>query len=229
MRAVHLPDLHIQDKYQLQGDPLHHLLSVVRIEAKEKLLLLSGQGLVVETQVESISKKQIELKFLSQKKVERGYQFDLALGMPKREALELCLREATELGLRKVYLVRSDFSQMRFPDEARVKSILASALEQSNAPYLPEVYMTDWKNIQWEEYGEIVLLDSKAKESSGFLRSSRPEKLLVVGPEGGFSPEEVEFLHALPTAKVVNLPTPILRSPTAVAAGAGLLIQSLLK
>jgi len=150
--------------------------------------------------------------------------------MPKREALELCLKEATELGFRKIYLVRSDYSQMRFPERERVEKLLISALEQSNAAYLPEVVEANWDNVPWGDYGEVIMMDSQTlnAESPDLANDSLP-RLLVVGPEGGFSSGEISRLHSVERIRIVNLPTPILRTPTAVAVGAGLMIQNLRK
>lgn len=229
MRALFLSELLAQEVYEIKGDALHHLLNVVRVETGEKLLLLNGKGLMLETSIESISKKSLFLKMISQKMETRNFSYDLCLGMPKRDALELCLKEATELGFRTIYLIRSAFSQMRFPENDRVHNLLVSALEQSNAPFLPEVQMVDWKEVNWNQYGEILLMDSQTKSGATGTTKGPSDRILVVGPEGGFSPEELVYLRGLPMTKVVNLPTPILRSPTAVATGAGLLIQSLLK
>jgi 16S rRNA (uracil1498-N3)-methyltransferase len=230
MRAHWVSSLEIEEQYTLKGDELHHLVNVIRIEKGEPLLLLNGKGLIIETRVEMISKREMILTKIGQRLGVRQFEFDLALGMPKREALELCLKEATELGFRRVYLIKSDFSQMRFPDKERTEKLLISALEQSNAPFLPEVIFTEWREIPFNRYKRVLLLDSQtpAINSQGeFLSGS--EELLIVGPEGGFSSSEIQFLHSQSNIKVVNLPTPILRSPTAVAAGAGIMIESLLK
>jgi len=230
MRAHWLEALNIQDEYILKGDSLHHLVNVIRIEAGEKLLLLNGQGLSIETQIETITKKEMRLRYISHQESGREYLFDLALGMPKREALELCLKQATELGFRKIYLVRSDFSQMRYPESERTQKLLVSALEQSNAPFLPEVLDSSWENIPWSAYQDAILLDSQTKlQTKRNAEMSTAPRLLIIGPEGGFSPKELAFLHSEEKVRVMNLPTPILRTPTALATGAGLMIESLLK
>jgi len=230
MRAHWVNDLTLEENYTLRGDSLHHLVNVVRVEAGEDLLLLSGNGLMVLTTIETISKKEIKLRFKENYIREQKYFFDLVLGMPKRDALELCLKEATELSFRKIYLVRSDYSQMRFPEKERIEKLLISAIEQSNAAYLPEVVAADWDSIPWEDYGEIVLMDSQTPNAKTTDSANDSlTRLLVVGPEGGFSSEEISRLHSLERVKIVNLPTPILRTPTAVAVGAGLMIQNLLK
>lgn len=230
MRAHWLKELPLQNDYVLKDEALHHLVNVIRIEAGEELLLLNGQGLFVKTIVENISKRELRLKKTGSFTNERTFNFDVAIGMPKRDALELCLKQATELGFRKIFLIKSDYSQMRFPESDRVEKLLVSALEQSNAPFLPEVVEVDWENIPWSHYGEAILLDSQTKlRAKTTPLDSLAPRLLIIGPEGGFSPKELAYLHAESRVKVVNLPTPILRTPTALAAGAGIMLESLLK
>lgn len=230
MRASYFPGLKIQNDYSLMGDAYHHLVHVTRLEESEHLLLLDGQGLMVKTKVESISKKELRLSYLESEHQLRKFELDLAIGMPKREALELSLKEATELGFRKIYLIRSAYSQQRYLEPERVFALLYSAMEQSNSPYLPEVIESKWDEIDWSAYETSVLMDSQTQKEHHVpsLKFTAP-RLLVVGPEGGFSPEEISYLHARSNMSVLSLPTPILRTPTAVATGAGVILQSLIK
>lgn len=227
MRATYLPDLTSQDTYSLSGDSLHHLVQVVRIEKDEELLLLNGKGLLISTVVTEASKRSLVLKKISEKTVERNFHLDLALGIPKKDALDLCLKEAVELGFRKIYLVRGEYSQTRVPEEERIQNLLISALEQSNSPFLPLVEEADWKTISWNDYGTVLHLDSQ-RESKSISGKLSKENLLVVGPEGGFSDKELDLLRALPQSESLHFPTPILRTPTALAAGAGAVLQRLM-
>lgn len=227
MRASFQKDLTIQDSYQLRGDAAHHLVNVVRIEMGEEILLLNGAGLRVKTKVSSLSKKEVLLTSIEQVTAERTFQMDLALGIPKKEALELSLKQAVELGFRKIFLVRSQYSQTKLPETERIMSLLVSALEQSNSSYLPEIHSVSWNEIPANDYTEILMMDSQ-NETKKTHGQKMTAALLIVGPEGGFSPEESALLHQLPKIRIVNLPTPILRTPTAVATGAGILLGSLL-
>lgn len=229
MRAHYFPELSKQERYLLTGDALHHLVKVVRIDVGEELLLLNGAGLKIQTKVEAISKRELHLTFLNEEIVTRPYQFSLALGMPKREALELSLKQATELGFKDIFLIRSEYSQMRFPEAERLQNLLVSALEQSNGAYLPKVIEAKWETLPWEEFSHVVMMDSQNKKCEKLNLSSDGNELLIVGPEGGFSGGEIEFLHQRPNLKIVNLPTPILRTPTALATGTGMMLESLLK
>ncbi len=227
MRAAFLPGLVSHHEYLLSGDILHHLVNVIRIEKDEELLLLSGRGLSVRTTVSEASKKLLKLTRISDSTSERAFVLDLVLGVPKKDALELSLKEAVELGFRKVFLVRSDYSQTKVPEAERLMSILVSALEQSNSAFLPEVLEADWTSIPWNDYGTVLMLDSQAGTpvKSNIISAVN---CLVIGPEGGFSSAELENLRKQPHLESILLPTPILRTPTAVATGAGLILQRLM-
>jgi len=228
MRASFQKDLVLQESYQLKGDAAHHLVNVVRVELNEEILLLNGAGLTIKTKVSSISKRELILTNIGASQVSRNYGMDLALGIPKKEALELSLKQAVELGFRKIYLIRGEFSQTRLPEPERLESLLISALEQSNAAFLPEIIQSSWDELPISEYSEILMMDSQSKTQDTKYAKSLESRLLIVGPEGGFSPAESELLHKMPKIRILNLPTPILRTPTAVAVGAGILLESLL-
>lgn len=227
MRSAFVEDLLDKETYELKGDLLHHLVNVVRIESGEEILLLNGKGLNVRCRVESVTKKSLGLRKLGLEEVRERLPYDLVIGIPKREALELALKEAVELGFQRIFLVRSSYSQTRVPEAERLKALLISALEQSNADFLPEVRESSWEHLPWDDYGTVLILDSK---SSGKVRcqAENSRTLLVVGPEGGFSAEETELLSSKPLVERLCLPTPILRTPTAVATGAGILLQRLM-
>jgi RsmE family RNA methyltransferase len=103
-------------------------------------------------------------------------------------------------------------------------------VEQSNAAFLPDVVFCEWKEVPWKSYEKVLLLDSQSKKNDLKQNDAISAKqALIVGPEAGFSSAELTFLSSLDMINKVHLPTPILRTPTAVAAGAGIMIQSLLK
>ena len=179
--------------------------------------------------VDSLSKRELSLKTVSHETIEPDPRLCIALGIPKKEALELCLKQAVELGFSKIFLIRAAYSQIKLPEADRLKSLLISALEQSNAPFLPRLINSTWEELPFDHFDEVVLLDSQSKRTDSGLKTGKNlNRLLVVGPEGGFSPLELEKLHHLQNASVVQLPCPILRSHTALAAGAGLIMGRLL-
>lgn len=228
MRALYLEKLPSGDHCELQGDVLHHLTQVVRIKADDELLLLDGKGNKIFGKVEAVSKKTLMLAITHRETLTQESTYDLALVVPKKDALELCLKEATELGFATIYLVRGDYSQMKIPDHDRIKNLLVSALEQSNSAFLPQIQEVSLSGISWNEYQKVLWLDSQSSISEESSVTGSGKDILLVGPEAGFSPDERSYLLEVKNLERVHLPTPIMRTPTAVAAGAGLLLQRLL-
>jgi 16S rRNA (uracil1498-N3)-methyltransferase len=227
LRAFYLKNLTPHESYALKGDEAHHLINVVRLQLAEPLLLLNGQGLLVWTTVDFISRKELVLKYSRHEQRDQKAPLDLALGIPKKDALELSLKEAVELGFGTIFLVRGDFSQIKIPETDRIEAILISALEQSNSAFLPHIISIDWEEIPFQNYSEICWMNSKPGPQK-LISKTNSRKLLIVGPEGGFSPKEVEFFQKMENLCSIHLPTPILRTPTAIAAGAGFLLGRLL-
>jgi 16S rRNA (uracil1498-N3)-methyltransferase len=226
MRAKYLPDISVQETYLISGDDLHHLVHVVRMQVGDELLLLNGKGLQIKTKVIHLTKKEMALSYLSHKQAPRVYRISLSLGMPKKDALDLALKEATELGLENIYLVKSEYSQMRPLEKERLNNLLVSALEQSNAAYLPNVEYAQWETIPWINYSAVYLMDSqRSREEAVWRDTDEKNSMLIVGPEGGFSPIELDYLHGLKGITILSLPTPILRTPTALAVGAGMILR----
>ncbi len=228
MRAIFQKELILNESYGLKGDAAHHLINVLRVDLNEEILLLNGAGLTIKTKISSLTKREVTLALIESAQVTRSYLMDLAIGIPKKEALELSLKQAVELGFNKIYLVRGEYSQTRLPETERLESLLISALEQSNSAYLPEIIQATWDEIPASNYSEIIMMDSQNKTQDVKLAKGSGPKLLIVGPEGGFSSTESELLHKMPKIRILNLPTPILRTPTAVSVGAGILLGSLL-
>lgn len=228
MRAAWIPELLPQDSYIITGDVFHHLVHVTRLSPGDELLLLNGHGLSIKTQVDTILKKELYLTHLEMNQKSRTEKLDIALGVPKKEALELCLKQATEIGVNRVFLIKGDYSQIKIPELERIQKLLVSALEQSNSAFLPEVIETNWHDLPWQNYQNKILLDSQSRDIEDQDRTSSAPVLLLIGPEGGFSAQELTYLHKIQGLEVLRLPTPILRTPTALAVGAGVVLERLM-
>jgi len=228
MRAIFLPQENFSETYVFEDEIFHHLVNVVRIQTGDELLILNGYGLKVLAKVQEILKKKLIVSIESKELVKRKFQLDLALGIPKKEALELALKQATEIGFRRIYLVESEYSNLRNVEVSRLKKVLVSALEQSNSAFMPELINQNWNEIPYADYESNLLLDSKGSRYDRFQFNTVASQLLVIGPEGGFSSREIDFFLGIKNIKSLHLPTGILRSPTAVAVGAGWILKGLM-
>lgn len=227
MRAVYIPEMKkTWEEIAIEGDQHKHLVKVARVTLEEKILILNGKGLMIQGKVKSFDKKRTVIEVIDCRELEDKRTISLALGVPKREALEEVLRKSVELGIKKIILVASEYSQKLNVKVERFQKIVESAYCQSNNPWSLEVtgpvaIKELEKDILNHEKAFLMSLNGEGKR----LTTYSPDKnsLLIVGPEGGFSPSEEENFFAMENVFCLGVETPILRTPTAVVAGFGYL------
>ncbi len=214
------------DVVTIKGDSVHHLM-VARVRVKEKILLLNGSGIKIQGEVLEISKNSIKVKIHSKEAFTPEHQLSLAIAMPKKDAFEDILKIAVEVGIREIHPLVSAFSQYDYTPNERIERILESALIQSNNPFFPVIHaqkkLSDFLSMHEDE---LVFFNSQVSNSKNHTKKDI-RRTILVGPEGGFSPEEIENILKYPQILEVHLPTPILRAPTAVASSVGYLLASL--
>ena len=237
MRAIYLKDLKNKIENNLitiKGEKAHHLQKVARVKIGESILILDGCGLTVKAAVESHGKRELQIKVIESKVIEpKRPSLDLAFCVPKKNACDEILKIATELGINKIYPIHSDFSS-RYPfNNERVEKILESALIQSNNPFFPKFnQVTNFKDLKglFEPYDRVFVFSSKDNlEASRNKIGSFKNGLVIIGPEGGFSPNEESFLEEGSKNIKIHLSTPILRAPHALSVAVGFLMGCLVE
>lgn len=232
MRAFYLKDLassQVGQKITIEGDSFKHI-KVVRLKPSEKILLLNGKGDSYLARLEILDKKSATVEVLRHEHKDQSTSFSLAVGLVKKDAFDLCLKMAVELGATAIIPLETRYSQRYELNFERANRLLIQALEQSNAAWLPQLSpLSSLETLSQdivdncEKYSNLIVM--------GMTNSTLPVKLPelgnsvlgFIGPEGGFSDEEEKLLAQLPNASTIHLPTPILRAPTAVAALGGVI------
>jgi 16S rRNA (uracil1498-N3)-methyltransferase len=229
MRAIYYKYLNSElGSLNLEGDEARHLIKVARIRKDEDVLLLNGEGLVAKAVVTDVSKIEIQLDIKEVETRKRAHNIHLALGLPKRDAFEEILRSSVELGIGKIYFWKSEYSQHDYQQSERYQRILESALIQSNNPFLPELISLSSEEQLFEEietYSQSFYFCSHAVGPQVLKSQHYKEQLLIIiGPEGGFSPREEKLLEDSESTDSIHLATAILRAPTAVATALGYIL-----
>jgi 16S rRNA (uracil1498-N3)-methyltransferase len=213
------------DLIQVTGDTLHHL-TVARVRENEKILLLNGKGQRLLGVIQAFSKKHIDIKIEFFETVIHQHELSLAIAMPKKDAFEDILKIAVELGVKKIYPLTSTFSQYEYVPSERVQRILESALVQSNNAFFPEIHAKQKLEIFLNTHTETIAFFNSQITPTFAQKESTLKKTILIGPEGGFSSEEIKGILKYPKILEIHLPVPILRAPTAVAASIGYLLSS---
>lgn len=209
-----------EDRIKIEDENFTHLNSALRVSLGDKILLLDGKGRQKITTVDEINKKNLFLTGGNVEESTRRANIDVLLSPPKRDALNDCLRLSCELGIRRIYLYETEYTQNRKVDEKRNLKILKSSIIQSNNPFLPEIInIKELGQLPTDYNASIAFHLSEDCVDKIELKTKDEDYLLVIGPEGGFSDNDIKsFREELPNFKITRLETPIMRTPTALCA-----------
>ncbi len=232
MRCFYLaePELCSGGIIRLPNELKKHLQTVLRLQPGDKIQLFNGVGQVATTILRENS--EVELQNVVKFPVPLC-SLVLIQGIAKGDKLELVLQKGTELGVnefhlttmeRSIGLLKSNRKQKRLE---RWQKIIQEAARQSRQYYLPQLVVdtslsetlstveADLKLLLWED-SAIPLTEVLPKIS--------PQRIaVVVGPEGGISPQEVDQAMAK-GYQAVSLGPRVLRTETA-----GLAIMTILQ
>lgn len=226
---IFLPDgISEVDEMVLDEPTSHYLSRVLRLEIGNKLIGFDGKQKIFQLRIMSTEAKRIRVKKTGEilESGERSRQIALGQSLPKAAKFDLILRQGTEVGVHRFIPLVTHRSVSR-PEEAqfdhkreRWLKILAEACRQcgrNDVPVLDPI--RDWDQ-GLEQFGEFDLVLIPYEKEAPTLRTvleSHPKVdrvLALVGPEGGWSPDEIQEARKR-GAHPVHLPTPILRTETA--------------
>jgi 16S rRNA (uracil1498-N3)-methyltransferase len=150
----------------------------------------------------------------------------LAFALLKRDATDLVVQKATELGVSTLMPVTTDRTNAERVNATRLTAIATEAAEQSErltVPRLAPVQRLAGLLAEWP--AGRTLFAAIERSNAAPLRPGRIAGMaaLLVGPEGGFSPAELDALRARPFVVPVSLGPRVLRAETASIAGLALL------
>jgi 16S rRNA (uracil1498-N3)-methyltransferase len=196
---------------QIPAEPAQHLVKVLRLKAGAALRLFNGHGGEWDARIESIARNALAVRIGAHHAIEREspLQISLLQGIARGEKMDLILQKATELGVTAVVPVTTLRSTVRLDAEAAVRKhahwrgVLIGACEQSGRNLVPTLGAATgladaFKGIQ---PGLKVLLEPAADATTlktlltaAFHSAMRvPSVCLLVGPEGGLDPQEVQL------------------------------------
>lgn len=222
---------------ELPGQASHHLENVLRSEPGDPVELLDGNGRAWAGVIAEVKAGRVVVRITGEEepRTESPLDLSLAVAFSRSEKMDLILRQATELGFSRFIAFRSCRSQYGLAGAGADKrkerwlKIAREAICQCGRVRLPEIVLVSGISAllemvsQWGKDGDVLkllALEAGAGESLWSLRKSFPscgKALAVVGPEGGWTPEEADQLivHGF---HAVRLGPRIMRLETAATA-----------
>jgi len=210
-------------------DQSRYLTQVMRLKLGDSLLVFNGRDGEWRCVIVEILKKGVVLRAEEQVRPQAmGPDVRLLISVVKKSALEFAVEKATELGARRVGLVVTHRTQAQHARMDRLDAIAIEAAEQTGRLDVPMIdapaKLADLLD-GWEAGRRLLFCDetggAPAWTALGEPSPSRGEGgrwAILIGPEGGFSPEERDRLRALPFTTAVSLGPRILRADTAAIA-----------
>lgn len=213
-----------------------HHLHVVRLQPGAALTLFDGRGGQYRATLLETGKKRASatVDAFDAIDVELSYAVTLAQGLPEGAKMDWIVEKAVELGVAAVQPLAAQRSVVRLSGDrldkrqAHWQGVIESASEQSGrnrlAQLLPLAEFRRWIEAPQESPQPRILLSPRGTQSlAGWAQANAPQALtLLVGPEGGFSPEEEDAAIAA-GALPLSMGPRVLRTETAALAAMAML------
>jgi len=203
-------------------DQSRYLTQVMRLKAGDDLLAFNGKDGEWRVTVAEVLKKGVVLRAAEQIRPQHfGPDLELIVAVVKKARVETIVEKAAELGAARVRLA---ITQRTNPDRIRLDrldAIAEEAAEQTgrlDVPPVDDPVKLDAILDGWDASRRLMFCDETGGAPVALAVTEPGPWAILIGPEGGFSPEEREKLRGLPFTTAVSLGPRILRADTAAIA-----------
>ncbi len=204
---------------------LHYLINVMRKKKDDTLLIFNGVDGEYLAKISQIYKKYIILIVVKKiRDVETEIDLWILFAPVKKTPTEYIIQKATELGASKIFPVITDRTNTKQINLKRMQEIVIEASEQCERLTIPKIFdlrklgdlIESWDKKRIILYGDETIRNQNEIKSGFQNIQSKSLGAILIGPEGGFSNDEINYLRKKPFIKPVDLGPRILRSDTAV-------------
>ena len=214
----------------LSKEHTHYLANVMRSKRGSNINFFNKEGEWI-SEIVFLEKDRVEVKFLNRVKESiKSSNIELAICLVKKNPMEIILQKATELGVAKITPIISERTEVKELNLERANKIVIEATEQSNQLRPPEIS----KIIKLRDFldnlndaNKLFFADINCKEK---LKKEDIKddalKVLLVGPEGDFSPAERKMILENKNTISFSLSKNILKTESATISALSLVSYS---
>jgi len=208
----------------LPGDAAHHATRVLRLAAGDPVVLFNGKGGEHHGQIAGIDRRVVSVQLDRFSPDDRESPLDITLvqSITSGERMDYALQKATELGVSRIVPVTTERTSIKLKADRAEKrlehwhKVIISACEQSGRNVIPGLApvcsLRQWLEQKSEK--TCLLLHPQAMESLSSVTNVTQPVAIVVGPEGGFSEQEIDLLQD-EGCRLVRMGPRVLRMETA--------------
>lgn len=209
----------------------YYLATVMRRSAGDSVRVFNGRDGEFSGRIEALRRDRAALRIEQHLRAQAPEpDIWLLFALLKRDATDLVVRAATELGVADLRPVITERSNTHRMNAERLSAIAIEAAEQCERLTIPRLHplcpmsarLADWPSGR-RLFATLERSDAPPLSSAPLLLPDPGPAALLVGPEGGFAPAELDVLRAHPFVTPVSLGPRILRAETACIAGLALL------
>jgi len=221
------------NRLELEGSEAHHCLEVLRLGIGSKVVVFNGRGSEVTAEIVEVDKNVARLKYLQSSKADPlRCSITLAQAIPKGKHMDLIVHKATELGVTKIVPLLSERTVVQLAQDEmekkreRWRHVIVEAAKQCGQNQLPEISEPITPKQFFSEFDGyelplIASLQADARSFKGALNEFREHHgrrarsaLILIGPEGDFTPAESSLARTAGCVPV-SLGPIVLRAETA--------------
>ncbi len=215
--------------FELSQETSKHLVQVLRMKEGAHFLMTNGKGKETEVELIIADKKKARVAFVkSTDHLVPDHETAIAISLLKNESrFEWFLEKATEIGVTSIYPLMCDRTERKHFRQERMNNIIISAMLQSRQVFCPKLFgplSLDqlYSEVHFQHKFIAHCNNEFDRSELVSVREKKHSKIILIGPEGDFTPREIEGAlnqHYLP----VSLGNTRLRTETAGIASAVLL------
>ncbi len=213
---------------ELDHDQCHYLVTVMRLGCGDELALFNGRDGEWRAEVVESGRRTCRVALRERVRAQPPTpDLGLIFAPLKRSRLEILIEKATELGVTRLQPVMTRYTAVRRLNLARLAAHAREAAEQSGrleVPELAEPQALDDLLAAWPGDRSLFWCDERGagRPAAALFATSQAPADLLIGPEGGFAPDEAARLDRLAPALGVDLGPRVLRADTAAVVVLGL-------
>lgn len=196
MHLFYAPDIELTN--ELPAEEAAHALRVLRLKAGDELMLTDGKGCFYRAEIAVADQKHCLLNILetSPQPVLWNGHLHLALAPTKNmDRMEWLAEKATEIGFDELTFLNCRYSERRVIKLERIEKIVASAVKQSLKARMPKLNdLTDFSKFIRQPFTGQKFIAHCYPGDKSLLKDclhAEEDALVLIGPEGDFSEEEV--------------------------------------
>ena len=206
----------------------NHIQNVYRLNVGHELRIIDGEYEYF-TEITQISKKEVSVKILEKKEdsYSLNVNIDVAMGILKNDKMNLAIQKLTEIGVNKIIPLKTERVVVKINEKKEKWDVVVrEALKQCRGIKFTEITpVKKLAEIDYSKYDKIIFAYENSDESkslSEIIEKEDKNILYIIGPEGGITQEEVDFLKNNKAIEI-SLGKRILRAETAAIVVCGII------